>query len=459
MQKKKSVIFLAIMFMLVSAVFSADDAEDDGGFGFNFALGIGTQTFNEESGSVTYQTVNLKPELTLGDFGLGLDLTFNFIIADENGDFVFRTADWVPVGDTDSEKFSSFLELYLPIFQYIRYGHKNDPFYFKFGSIEDGTLGNGFIMGNYDNTLFMPEKRIIGLSLDVDGNLFNFPYVGIETFAGNLALFDVIGARLYARPLAFLEIPVIKDIELGVTWAADLDPEANYEFSTYTGAIEPVQMVGIDIFDPIVNIDGIFSLAAFGDIVIQPIQDTAAAGGMLGIGGKIISLFTYGLQIRFLGQDFIPVYFDSSYDLYREEKYLVSNGIVHIDPYTGWLASLGLSILDDILVFYATIDSPFVISDEADVIGHPHLYIRLAVKEELIPNITFAASLDKKNLDQVDSWSGFWTDTMVIGAEINYDTGPAVLTLSYDLRYNPEAVPPDSPWETTARLTSTFNLF
>ena len=460
MQNKKTVLICIILSFIILPLYSEEDKKSS--LNFEMDLGLGTQTFNEENGPITYQTLNIQPELNIGKIGIGLDITFNFRFTDENGDFDLREADWIPVGETDAEKFQSFLSLYLPLFRYIKYGEKGGPLYAKIGSIEDGTIGNGFIFGNYANTNFLPNTRIVGLSFDLDGKLFNFPYLGIETFIGNLSLFDVLGVRLYTRPLNWLDVPIIKEMELGGSYATDTNPQAYYTFENSVN-VKPVQMFGFDLFNPILSND-IVSLAAFGDIVFQPpvgeIRTATATGGMIGVGGKFFSFVPYGLQLRILGDDFVPVYFDSSYDLFREAKYEVVSGQSSIEGYAGWLASLGFSAFDDLFVFNASFDSPFSVDQSVEnYLGHPHLRVILLVKEGFLPGFSFNAALDKKNIDKVTSWDNFWTQDMVIGAEINYDTGPAVLTLSYDLRYNPNAGEGEDPWETTAKLSSTFNIF
>lgn len=145
-------LFIVCMLLLVSAVFIS--ADDDGGFTFNLDLGLGVQTFNEGDEEVTYQTLSLMPDIGLGKFGLGLDLTLNYIMGSEDQFLIIRSADWVPGEELD------FLPLYLPKLRYVRWGVKGDPLYVKLGSIDDATLGTGFIMGNYSNTLFVPEQRI-----------------------------------------------------------------------------------------------------------------------------------------------------------------------------------------------------------------------------------------------------------------------------------------------------------
>lgn len=358
--------FLNICLLLALFVFPVI-AEESGSAApaFEMDLGLATQTFNEvlydangdvildiegnpEIGPVTYQNLNIQPEFAFGKFGIGMDISLNFRFTDESGDFDIREADWVPTS------FQNFLDLYLPMFRYVRYGYKGEPLYGKLGIIEDGTLGNGFIIGNYANTNFLPDIRAVGFSFDLDGKLFNFPYLGIETFIGNLAKFDVFGTRLFTRPLYWLELPILKELEFGVTFAADFNPDSYYDFTSYPAAFTPeaVSMFGFDLFQPIIA-NQVVTLAAYGDLVIQPKDSGSSVGGMLGAGGKLFGLVPYGIQLRLLGENFVPVYFDASYDLYRESKYRIFTGADTSEGFAGWLASLGFSLLDDQLLFNA----------------------------------------------------------------------------------------------------------
>ncbi|MEW5815436.1 MAG: hypothetical protein AB1798_08605, partial [Spirochaetota bacterium] len=229
-----------------------------GGVDFGLILGLGAQTFYDNDERITYQSLSLNPDLAIGKFGIGIDVTlhFTFTGGDTKDKFKIRSKDWIPDEET------SFLELYLPKFRYIRYGFKGEPLYIKLGVIEDGTLGNGFIMGNYSNALFLPEKRIFGLSFDLDGKLFKFPYLGIETFVGNLAAFDVIGARLFGRPLIGLKVPIIKNLEIGGTIAADRDP---FFHTVEKDENASVVMGGADFKLPILT-GKMISLSTFADI-------------------------------------------------------------------------------------------------------------------------------------------------------------------------------------------------
>lgn len=436
----RRIFLLLIIIMLVIPAFSEEG--DDSGFNFGMIMEIGAESIIVNGDSVSYQMLSISPEFAFGKIGVGLDLTFHYRFDDGNGNFDFREEDWTP----DSE--NSFLDIYLPIFRYIRYGHKGDSLYGKIGSIQDGTLGNGFIMGNYSNTNFLPEQRIVGLALDIDGSLFNFPYVGIETFAGNLAKMDVFGTRVYVRPLTSLGIPIIEDLQIGTTAAFDREPDALYDFVSAPGT---VSIYGVDFKQPIIS-NNALSLAVFGDIAFQNGGDSMNTGALLGIGGQLISFINYGLNALFLGDNFMPFYFDSAYDLFREAKYEVYSENVVIAGYTGWLANLGFTFLDGMFVFNTSVDGAFSRIDGVET-TYPHLRSVLTVGEGLIPGVFFDASYDKRYI--VDLADLIDPDNAVIGANINYKTGPAVITLGYDLRYVPE----DGSWDTTSKLSTSISLY
>lgn len=436
--------------MLVVPAFAEEG--DDSGFNFEMVMELGAETFIENDKPVSYQMLSLNPDFAFGKIGIGLAFTFHFRFDDGNGNFDFREEDWIP----DSER--SFLDIYLPIFRYIRYGHKGDPLYGKIGSIDDGTLGNGFIMGNYSNTHFLPERRIVGLALDIDGSLFNFPYIGIETFSGNLAKMDVFGTRVYARPLTSLAIPIIEDLQIGATVAFDRDPDALYDFTLadnitiYTA--DTVSIYGIDFKQPIIS-NNMLSLAFFGDIAFQSGNSTTNTGSMIGIGGQLVNFINYGLNALFLGDNFMPFYFDSVYDLYRETKYEVYNGDVKVDGYNGWLASLGFTFLDGMFEFNTSVDGAFK-KDPLKETTFPHLRSVLIVGEGLLPGVFMDASYDKR---YITGWSDFIDpENAVIGANINYKTGSAIITLGYDLRYVPDALPGKPKWETTSKLSTSISF-
>ncbi len=413
---------------------------------FNMGLGIGVATFADG----TWQSLSLTPDLALGKFGIGLDVKLNYRFTGGSGnEFEIRAADWVPAD------FQDFLNIYLPKIKYVRWDEKGAPLYIKLGSIDDGSLGNGFIMGGYANTLFVPDDRHFGLAFDLDGALFNFPYLGIETFVGDLAEFDVLGARLFTRPLVWLGVPVIKDLQIGATYATDLKP---YLYDHPLDATErSVAVYGIDARLPILSLK-IFSLAVFADAVTI---EGESYGGMVGFGGRLLSFLTYGAQLRVLGPDFIPVYFDATYDLYRSAKYDMVQAGGGTGTTMAWFASLGTSFLNDLIVFNVGLDGPFSFGpDDTDISQWPHLQAVFLIGDGLIKGLSFDASYDKKLITNFRSLVD--ATEAAIQARLNYQIQAAVLSFVYKLRYDyvfaNDGDPATDPWVVTSGIETSIAL-
>ncbi|MEM5947995.1 hypothetical protein WKV44_05525 [Spirochaetia bacterium 38H-sp] len=428
MKRIKQFLFIATLFtaLFAWAQENTPAQNDSAGLGFAMGISLGVSTFPNSDGTVeSYNSIGLVPDISIGKFGIGFNIELNYRFADSNGNpgFEVRTEDWVPNSKTN------FFELYLPKIRYIRYGQKGEPIFIKAGTLDGVTLGTGFLVGGYSNGTFLPDLPVWGLVFDLDGNLFSFPFIGMETFVANLSAFDLFGGRFYIRPLAITDIPIIKDLQVGTTFAMDRDPyyylKKNSEYTGPTSASEPVMIWGADAIQPILS-NTIAKLSAFGDVVIQ--KDTA--GSMLGVGGRLFGFLTYGAQMRFLGKNFIPSYFDVAYDQYRAAKYAVYTREVSIPAYTGWLASLGFSVLEDKLAFSATMDGPIGSSEIK-----PHLLASFVLGEGILPGFFFDAVYDKTNIDSWDAMAK-WQEDSYMKLNIHYKSGPAVLTLFYNLRYD-----------------------
>ncbi|HEQ71538.1 MAG TPA: hypothetical protein ENN69_03535 [Spirochaetia bacterium] len=453
MPKKSFILVLLLCFSSIIAFAQetptgTEQPEQEKPF-FSFALGIALG-YDSFGGTEGYQKLALKPDFGFGEFGIGLELTLHYRFVD--GELEVRREDWVPEGDR------TFWDLYLPIFRYIRYGQKGKPLYAKLGSIDDMTLGNGYIMANYSNSLFMPETRIIGFNFDLDGQLFDFPLFGLETVIGNVAALDVIGARLYLRPLVFFDIPVFRYLMLGATFVVDRQP-FRYVTDAYAlgeGFTDPdselAQAFGIDFRQPLLT-EAPVTLALYGDVVW--LNGGKAIGGMTGFGGKLIDLFIYNFQFRVNGENFIPVYFDATYDISRAVKYpLVENG--DAPAYLGWYASIGAEIFE-VFTIQIGLDGPFQEVDSADpdnYLNYPHLRGVLTLKPGLIPGLSADFIYDKTMLGRHDGFFAdlFYPEGAVISVKVNYQFGPAVITLLYDIRYVPDGT--GNPWVVTSGLES-----
>jgi hypothetical protein len=274
-----------------------------------------------------------------------------------------------------------------------------------------------------------------------------------------VAAFDVLGARLYVRPLVKTEIPIVKNIEFGVSVAADTNPYLGTASETATSP-GTVAGFGADVRLPVVDVPNVFSLLTFTDV--DTVQGTTW-GGVLGVGGRLINIFTYGLQLRILGDNFIPVYFGPTYDLIRDKQYDLVTGVPgagSVPGGVGWLASLGTSFLNDKIIFRVSLDGPFAApppdpTPEQALVVYPHLRGILSLAEGVVPGITFDFTYDKKG---IDSWGALVDPTdAAIQAQLNFQSGPAVISFVYKLAYDATKAP--DPWTVTSGLQSSIKLF
>jgi len=440
---------LALLLIGLSAgpAFSQAGAGGSPTFRFGLSLGIGVQTFNEPQ-PVTYEALSLFPDISFGKLGVGLAITLNYNFTGPGNSIYVRQADWV------STSFQNFLQIYLAKINYVRWGLKGDPLFIKLGSFDDVTLGDGFIAGGYTNMYFLPQDRHFGLEADVDGSLFSFPYVGMETFAGNLALFDVLGGRGYVRPLAGTDVAILKDMQIGGTFVADTAAANPFQSSIEPAAVAPgapIYVYGGDIRVPLFSVTDVASMIAFTDVAAIQSQ---TVGGAVGVSGRLINIFTYGAQLRLMQASFIPDYFGPMYDVSRQVNYDYVNSGVTGSTF-GYLVSGGVSILGDKLVFTVTVDGPFVTSATLASLQYPELRVILTVGEGVLPGFFFSVFYDKQSItspgDLVSQQNGS------VAAQINFKSGPAIISFVYQLSYMGPGQSPSTI--ITSGLQSSISLF
>ncbi len=431
--KKVLVLFAALVVALPIC------AQGTPGPGFNFAAGLGTDLLpNPSTGTLeSWSKLALQPELSIGKFGIGLDLMLRFKLA-SNGTTGFQIyePDWVP------QNGNNFFDVYLPKILYIRYGTQwEDPFYVKMGSISDFTLGNGLIINNYSNMQFLPTTRIFGIQAGLDGSLFGVPYVGIEALTGNVTKLDIIGGRVYVRPLVFMQ-NFLGKLQIGLTGVYDRDPLL-YAGPLYSGpASKPIYVVGADVTLPLIQ-SPIFSLTPFTEGAREV---NASMGAIAGIRGNILKFIAYGAQFRYFQDNFIPSYFDANYDRYRAERfvYIETNNPAGPNFNPSWLGMLGFSLFKSTLNFQATFDAPFSWQPPAPTnnpADYPHAVATFNLARGLIPNVSIGAKYEKYFLGKTSSGNVFKDlidlSNASIGMTVSYKAGSAVVGMNYAYIWNP----------------------
>ena len=253
-----------------------------------------------------FYAVHFRPEIAFSNFGVGLDLNLEFN----------------PEGKLRKENFNEFSD-YLSIIRYIRYGQKHDEVYARLGALDYASLGHGSIMYMYNNSPSY-DTRKIGLEFDLDFNKFGF-----ETVYGNFGQSGVAGLRGYIRPLKWGEgadVPIISNLEFGATYAADFNKYAGVINGSYDkrknefninddkGALK---IFGFDIGLPI-GLSSIVTLTPYFDYAkIIDFGSGTAAGLMLDLNGLGLLIARAKIERRWNGENYLPSYFNSVYELQR----------------------------------------------------------------------------------------------------------------------------------------------
>ncbi|MGO9480349.1 MAG: hypothetical protein ACLP05_01015 [Candidatus Kryptoniota bacterium] len=251
--------------------------------------------------------IGVIPDLQFGEIGIGLDLTLRINTTDGK----ILKEDW-----SDGA--------YRKVIRYVSWGQKDDPLYAQVGQMDMATLGHGFIIYDYNNSASFDDRRV-GAELDVDLTDFGF-----EAIYGDFQTPGLMGGRFYVRPLKFAglgEIPIIGGTELGATYVTDQSNNSSVVLS-------PAKP-NMDGFTPIYETKGRMSEYGF-DAGLPVLRTTSVdadfyydyaqfvnfghgnAVGILGtFRGLGIANASVRLEHQWIGNEFIPEYFNQFYELER----------------------------------------------------------------------------------------------------------------------------------------------
>lgn len=365
MKLKSLLIAVFILSLNIYAQFNQYPRPDEG----VFTGGAGLMWIDGEP----HYRISLRPEVSFMNFGVGLDLNLDF---DKEGKL-------------RKENFNEFSD-YLSIIRYVRYGMKNEPVYIKLGALDYHTIGHGTIMNRYNNSPSF-DTRKIGLAADID-----FGQFGFESIYGTFGEGGIFGLRGYVRPLQFnpsTDLPILRNIEIGATYAVDFNQYAgvlNGNYSASSGEFEitedngSLSIIGVDIGFPIIK-SSLATLTLYADYnKIINFGSGTATGIKFDLEGLGLVSLMAKLERRFNGEKYIPSYFNSFYELDRFRYFAgtdtfsskVQQLSVLTDPQNGWFGELGVRVLNlfDIVGSYQRLDK-----DSKS--GILHLYSEIAPED------------------------------------------------------------------------------
>ncbi len=397
--KRLTLLLLSLVVMSVGALsqgspLAAAAGKKDGG---SVPMGVGATVIDGKA----FYLINIAPELSFGNLGVGLDL--NLRIGTD--------------GKIRKEDFDEGYD-YLRIVRYVRWAQKGDAFYVRLGQLDYSRLGHGFILYNYRNSPSY-DLRKVGLELDL-----NFEKFGLETIYSDFARAGVLGMRGYVKPLKFTtlaKVPVINNLETGVTFVTDLDKNANRMYDATTGTAKDngsISAVGMDIGLPIISYSILKSSLYFDYATILDYGAGAAAGIDLQFSGLGILTLSAKYERRWLGDEFLPSYFNS---MYEQERFTPLDTIRFTSKAMalksakaneGYYGELVVSVLNTLHII-GGYQAPVGVKNQ----GLLHLQL---ITGDVIPVLQLSAGYDKRNVGSV-----FKVDNnSVLYAEVGYKPYP-----------------------------------
>ena len=349
-------VFITTNFLLGQDIFEDEETNQ-------FQGGLGVTWIDGQS----YTTFSISPDLSFGKFGIGLNIELLF---NNNGGFEFRKTGW--------DKGAGILRA----IRYLRYGYKHNPVYVRVGTLDNATLGHGFLMWHYTNESNYDQRKI-GLEFDLD-----FDYFGFETVYSNFGNLEIIGGRLYYRPLYSTDIPVIKNLEFGGTYVTDESKADEFGFGSGISAW------GLDVGLPVIQSDLFYTTVYYDFAQINNFGKGSAAGVEFGF-PSVLGVFRLAAKVekRFLGDEFLPSYFNALYELERDVNSVDLNKksqLALAKKTEGIFGQLGASILGKLKII-----GSYQRLNGVENSGMLHFETRLS---ELIPSIRLRATYDKTGI-------------------------------------------------------------
>jgi hypothetical protein len=251
-----------------------------------------------------YYTFQFRPEISVGKFGMGLDLNLEF-----NSDGL-RT-----------ENFNSFSD-YLSVIRYVRYGRRYDPYYIRVGALDYASLGYGNVMYMYNNSPSF-DARTIGMNFKLD-----FDVMGVEGVYSDFSQAGVLAVRGFIRPLKFTSlgsVPIIGGLTFGITYANDMQKYAGVLKGYYDSADDKiivdedygnVQIGSIDVGLPIFKNNVVNWELYYTYTKILDAGDGQSYGTLLGLDFRIVDV-KIKFERNINNPQYMPSYFNATHEIDR----------------------------------------------------------------------------------------------------------------------------------------------
>lgn len=204
--KIKLVLLSVLLVFLFTYTFSQEEEPDNSS--------TDTENINERSmgiafGAVTldgemYSQVALRPTLKMGKLGVGLDVT---LYIDSEGN-IYKD-NWQHIDDI------------LDKIYFISWGVPADPFFIRFGGLDNVSIAHGIALDHYTNMLEYPDVKRLGTRINVKTGK-----IGVETFVSD---WQELGGEINTPGILGGRVSIGKKIQIGVSGVVDMNPYSAFD--------------------------------------------------------------------------------------------------------------------------------------------------------------------------------------------------------------------------------------
>lgn len=248
------------------------------------------------------------------DFGAPINIA---LFDPNNGGFRaagrIRTQDW--------DQWQNFFR----IIRRVQYGKKEDHFFVRLSRVGAATLGHGGLMRRYNNNMLFNQPHV-GLELDAYND-----YVGGEAFISDITFqSQVMGALAFVKPLGWMDNAVARSLSIGGYYTGDLAaPKALRRDADGVVIVDRVEVprfertqlhgVGFDAEIKPIRVGDVIDVKVYADFnqfVNYGNGFTFGALGRFNVPAPFLAIRAR-VEYRNLGDQYIPSYFDSFYEIQK----------------------------------------------------------------------------------------------------------------------------------------------
>lgn len=390
-----------------------------------------------------YFSLGWYPNLTYRGFSGQLRFLIHFPFTNP-----IRYENWYNYSEWDFQDTKDIFEDLASKIDWISYAPESSVLNLWVGRLEEKSYGYGMVMRDYRNSLEEPSHRRAGISLEMRARNTQF-----SIFLADITRSKILSIYIQSQPFltAAEKEQEIDSLELGFGLSMDLAPRKE-------GGNPQVFFGSLDFRYPFINlqpltlavfVEGMIPAYSFQDIGESKLLNQTTSGFRFlenqfalaaGIKGKVLGMFGYEFQYRYLSEGSISEYFDLFYESERISKVLSllsSKSTLH-----GFLTQFSAEIER---IGMLQIEYYHKIAENSPQKSQNRFRAELRASMHLDPFVAFHTIYERKNISSfIDFFSRFMDSESYMDSKISYSPIQNIeISLLYRYFFKREPVKPE----------------